>query len=67
MFKSYPYIESYLMDKLDFYGSSLKLRARSNVLPPDERLRSWVIGNDGKYTLCRNDLKLSSHYFKGIS
>ena len=39
-------MESYLMEKLDFYGSSLKFRARSNVLPLDGRLRSWVIGND---------------------
>ena len=42
-------MESYLMDKLDFYGSSLTFRALANVLPLDGRLRSWVIGNDAHY------------------
>ena len=50
------------MDKLDFYGSSLKFRARANVLPLDGRLRSWVIGNDGTCTLCRNGLEDIKHF-----
>ena len=62
MFKSHPYMETYLMDKLDFYGSSLKFRARANVLPLDGRLRSWVIGNDGTCTLCRNGLEDIKHF-----
>ena len=37
-FKKSPYLERYLLDKLDFYGASLKFKARSNTLPLERKL-----------------------------
>ena len=40
-FKNKPHLENYLLDKLDFYGVSLKFKARSNTLPLNGRVASW--------------------------
>ena len=55
-------MESYLKDKLDFYGASLKFKARSNTLPLDNRLSSWVVDNDGTCTLCNNGCEDTKHF-----
>ena len=36
-FKSISILEDYLLDKLDFYGASLKFKARSNTLALDRK------------------------------
>ena len=40
-FKSISILEDYLLDKLDFYGASLKFKARSNTLALDRKKCIW--------------------------
>jgi len=54
-FKNQPYLENYLLDKLDFYGVSLKFKARSNTLPLNGRVASWHNSTtSGFCDLCSN-------------
>ena len=54
-FKKDIQMEEYLLDKTDFYGCSLKFKARSNTLPLAYRKRHWSINTDGKCMLCNDD------------
>jgi len=44
--------EIYLLDSTNFYGASLKLRARTNTLQLERYIRSWSSANDGLCKLC---------------
>lgn len=46
--------ESYLLDSTNFYGVSLKLRARTNTLQLERYIRSWSSTNDGICKLCNS-------------
>ena len=54
-FKNVIHLEEYLLDKTDFYGCSLKFKARSNTLPLQYRIRNWSLNNNGKCMLCNDD------------
>jgi hypothetical protein len=54
-FKNDVQMEEYLLDKTDFYGSSLKFKARSNTLPLEHRTRNWSLNNNAKCMLCNDD------------
>jgi hypothetical protein len=62
MFKTHPYMEDYLKDKLDFEGASLKFKARSNTLPLDSKVRHWDVDNNGKCTVCNNGYEDLEHF-----
>ena len=55
-------MESYLLDKTDFYGASLKFKIRSNTLPLDHRIKKWTPGIDGTCTLCNNGSEDVKHF-----
>ncbi|XP_071959459.1 uncharacterized protein [Antedon mediterranea] len=58
--KSTPYIEPYLLDKLDFLGASLKFKARSNTLALNLKKSIWEEDNDGTcpiYFKCKQATK----------
>ena len=55
-------MESYLLDKTDFYGASLKFKLRSNTLPLDHRIKKWTPGIDGTCTLCNNGSEDVKHF-----
>ena len=55
--------EHYLLDSTDFYGVSLKLRARTNTLQLERYIRSWSSTNDGLCKLCdRNEDETIYHF-----
>jgi hypothetical protein len=60
--KNQPNLESYLIDKLDFIGSSLKFKARSNTLPLNGRTSSWNKQKSGSCDLCNDDLEDIRHF-----
>lgn len=47
--------EWYLLDKCDFYASSLKFKARSNTLPLEHRGRKWSSNIEGICKLCNDN------------
>jgi len=55
-------MESYLLDKTDFYGASLKFKIRSNTLPLDYRISRWTSDNNGICKLCNNGLEDVKHF-----
>ena len=55
-------MESYLSDKTDFYGASLKFKIRSNTLPLDHKIKKWTPGIDGTCTLCNNGSEDVKHF-----
>jgi hypothetical protein len=61
-FKNQPSLESYLMDKNDFTGASLKFKARSNTLPLNGRTSSWNEQKSGSCDLCNDDLEDIRHF-----
>jgi hypothetical protein len=61
-FKKQPSLESYLMDKIDFTGASLKFKARSNTLPLNGRTSSWNEQKSGSCDLCNDDLEDIRHF-----
>ena len=61
-FKKSPYLERYLLDKLDFYGASLKFKARSNTLPLERKLSSWDPSNNGNCLLCKEGIEDVTHF-----
>ena len=55
-FKKDVQLEEYLLDKTDFFGCSLKFKARSNTLPLEHRIRNWSPNNnDGICMLCNDN------------
>ena len=42
-FKRTPVLEDYFLDILDFYGASLKFKARSNTLALGKKISIWDI------------------------
>jgi hypothetical protein len=63
LFKNQIKMEHYLLDNLDFYGVSLKFKARSNTLPLNGRVHSWNEGMDDKCPLCNNGKEDLRHFF----
>ena len=61
-FKDCPSLESYLLDKTDFYGASLKFKLRSSTLPLDCKLSKWTPEIDGICTLCSNGIEDQIHF-----
>ena len=62
-FKNKPYLENYLIDKLDFYGVSLKFKARSNTLPLNGRAASWHNSKtSGLCDLCNGNVEDIRHF-----
>ena len=61
-FKMSPQLEQYLLDKLDFYGASLKFKARSNTLPLDRKLSTWDKTITGICSLCNEGIEDVPHF-----
>lgn len=61
-FKKHPALESYLLDKLDFYGASLKFKARSNTLPLDRKISTWDTNISGICSLCNDGVEDIMHF-----
>ena len=72
-FKKQPYLECYLLDKEDFYGVSLKFKARSNdltrhlpwsnTLHHNSRTSPWAGSQtDGLCNLCNNASEDIEHF-----
>ena len=55
-------METYLLDKTDFYGASLKFKIRSNTLPLEKKLSKWTADIDGTCKLCNNGLEDVNHF-----
>ena len=63
-FKKQPYLECCLLDKEDFYGVSLKFKARSNTLHLNSRTSSWAGSQtDGLCNLFNNNASEDIEYF----
>ena len=64
LFLDNVYLERYLLDKTDFYGSSIKFKARSNTHSLNYRIRKWSNNKEGEYQLC-NDRAIEDlrHFF----
>ena len=62
MFKNSLVLEEYLLDKSDFYGASLKFKARSNTLPLNGRIPSWTENMIETCALCKNGIEDLSHF-----
>ena len=63
-FKKQPYLECYLLDKEDFYGVSLKFKAKSNTLNLNSRTSSWAGSQtDGLCNLCNNNASEDIEHF----
>ena len=62
LIKSKPYLENYLLCKVDFYGAALKFKARSNTLPLNARIHSWKPNVDIICPLCNNDVDDLRHF-----
>jgi hypothetical protein len=67
--KERPSLEPYLLDKLNFHGSNLKFKARTNSLDLEGRKRSWSDNNTGLCKICDiNEEESIDHFlFKCIS
>ena len=50
------------MDKLDFYGASLKFKAHPNTLPLERKLSSWDPSNNGICLLCKEGIEDVTHF-----
>ena len=61
-FKWEPKLESYLLDKLDFYGVNLKFKARSNTLQLDAKVSIWDTNNSGVCSLCNDGIEDVRHF-----
>ena len=62
LFKSKPGLEDYLVCKLDFYGASMKFKARSNTLPLNGRTHSWKPDINMYCPLCDKDIEDLRHF-----
>lgn len=60
--KKEPKLESYLLDKLDFDGSNLKFKARSNTLQLDAKVSIWDANNSGVCSLCNDGIEDIRHF-----
>ncbi len=61
--KEKPSLEPYLLDKLNFNGSNLKFKARSNSLDLEGRKKSWSDNNNGLCKLCNlNQVETIDHF-----
>ena len=45
--KPTPGLETYLLDKVDFHGASLKFKLRSNTLPLEYKVSKWNKESNG--------------------
>ena len=61
-FKRVHFLEDYLLDKLDFYGASLKFKARSNTLALDRKLSTWDKSISGICSLCNEGIEDLKHF-----
>ena len=61
-FKDVVKLEEYLLDYTDFYGCSLKFKARSNTLPLDYRTRHWSGNSDGICSMCKDSNEDLRHF-----
>ena len=57
-----PGMENYLLDNSDFYGASLKFKARSNTLPLESKVSKWSSNNDGICKICNNGVEDLKHF-----
>jgi hypothetical protein len=62
LLKRQPNLENYLLDNKDFYGASLKFKARSNTLPLNGRTRAWEPNNSGLCQLCNDGIEDLKHF-----
>lgn len=60
--KSSHNLETYLLDKTDFYGVNLKFKARSNTLPLNSRTSRWNKDHDESCSLCKNGAEDIIHF-----
>ncbi len=62
LLKDKPLLEEYLLCNTDFYGASLKFKARSNTLPLNARTYKWNNDNSTICPLCNNGNEDLKHF-----